>query len=1198
MNKYKFLSGLFAVFFLLFSASLASAATVTVCSSGCDYTTIQAAINAANPDDTINVAAGTYTEQININKPLTLSGAGSALTHTVSPNPLTMTVYDTFGYQSPTARYISHRGTNIPVVRIAASNVIFQGFHIDLNDQTFLDVKGSYPTVWSKAVAILIDHVETVPGIPDTFTGITIQNNKIDGLKFGDKGDGIKALGNPTAIVQNNIIYGYGESSVSAQGVDSPVRAAYYPKLTVKNNVIYGGSSSRPSGHYFFAIGYWSGGSGLAEGNTIYSYPSDDSAVLNCWTPNPCSFINNIVTTDGGSVGGWGAQLIESSDLTFSNNVIEKQSLAAGIWSNPIVSITNNKIIDCIDGFVVDQQTSGSITMNFNSFSGISSGHYAVKVGGPTDADSGTTWGTWYGESTITVNAKNNWWGSNTGPTHSSNPTGTGDKVSDNVDFTPWTTVSEVWVDDNYCALCANGGHTWHYDAYNKIQDGINVVPSGGTVNVAPGTYDEQVVVGKSLTIRGVGDTTIIKPSSDSKLTTILDGYYGGGTKQIAGIVVANAGGVASVIVENLKVDGSSITAKPADADYVAGIFYRETGGNINSVTVRDVTVGSTGTAVRGYGIYLSAVVSAVNVEVKDSTITNYDKNGINAHGNKLTVNIYHNTITGRGPLPTGDEVQNGILIMDGAVGVVNSNTISNMAYTPETWWSAGIMFFDSSGSARGNTITNCQIGVIYQDGSGTARDNTVNGGTVGLIGLWAQYNKAGTWTASFVENKVSGIHDSTVLGLDGGAIGAQAWNSGVSLTVTIDDNNLIGSSTSADGIYIGDIPDFGPAGSITTLITNNIVSGWEHGIHIVSPVTSATITGNSIKNNVGVISGIHIDPAVDATKITANQNSIVGNYVYGIFNGGTGVLNAENNWWGSSTGPGPVGPGTGDKVSDNVDFDPWLQYLLFLSSPENRPYDNPYDAKKILVDLSTSIEAEKIEYSTDGGIKFKTLCKNCDSYSNKLTFSEGANSLIVKATFFGSETDSEIVNFYVDSKKPKITKQYPSDKKYTNGTFYVVYTEDNLKQVSLYYKGIDELDYQHVTRTDCPAGKNKQCNFFVNLAAYEGEKINYKFVVENHAAETSSKTYTETVDTILPAITINSPTNTIYHSRIPLDIIVTEDVKLEYSDNGGRFVTLCSSCHVLNVRRSFGIGSHVLTIRATDKAGNTDIESVEFTVA
>jgi len=78
-------SGLFALtlgftfitilLFWLATGTQAKANTViTVCASGCDYTTIAAAVTAAANGDTILIGAGTYTENITITKVLTLQG--------------------------------------------------------------------------------------------------------------------------------------------------------------------------------------------------------------------------------------------------------------------------------------------------------------------------------------------------------------------------------------------------------------------------------------------------------------------------------------------------------------------------------------------------------------------------------------------------------------------------------------------------------------------------------------------------------------------------------------------------------------------------------------------------------------------------------------------------------------------------------------------------------------------------------------------------------------------------------------------------------------------------------------------------------------------------------------------------------------------------------------------------------------------
>ena len=68
---------LLAAVALAFSSVTASAETITVCASGCDYTSINAAIGAASDGDVIQLAAQTYFEgeQIDtLGKGITLRG--------------------------------------------------------------------------------------------------------------------------------------------------------------------------------------------------------------------------------------------------------------------------------------------------------------------------------------------------------------------------------------------------------------------------------------------------------------------------------------------------------------------------------------------------------------------------------------------------------------------------------------------------------------------------------------------------------------------------------------------------------------------------------------------------------------------------------------------------------------------------------------------------------------------------------------------------------------------------------------------------------------------------------------------------------------------------------------------------------------------------------------------------------------------
>lgn len=69
-------SGLAAAAPMFMNQTAYAATTISVCSSGCDYTTVQDAVSNAQPGDTVTLEDGTYTlaTTLYINKPLTLTG--------------------------------------------------------------------------------------------------------------------------------------------------------------------------------------------------------------------------------------------------------------------------------------------------------------------------------------------------------------------------------------------------------------------------------------------------------------------------------------------------------------------------------------------------------------------------------------------------------------------------------------------------------------------------------------------------------------------------------------------------------------------------------------------------------------------------------------------------------------------------------------------------------------------------------------------------------------------------------------------------------------------------------------------------------------------------------------------------------------------------------------------------------------------
>jgi hypothetical protein len=271
-----------------------------------------------------------------------------------------------------------------------------------------------------------------------------------------------------------------------------------------------------------------------------------------------------------------------------------------------------------------------------------------------------------------------------------------------------------------------------------------------------------------------------------------------------------------------------------------------------------------------------------------------------------------------------------GALTIDGADVTVDGFTILGFDGTPSTLASSNLYV---TGTPDTVTITNNRIKV-------GAIDTTSSNGDDGF-GLLTTYN-----TSSDVENVTMTGNIIEPANAEGGR--AFYVNPGVK-DFTFTNNEITGKfartaiTQAKNGIVEANtLMGVGPAGSRSagfgtwgypdpmiyghTTFRDNTISGVGKGIAIFE--TNDVIVENNffLDNGVAVWIGEAVPLTFDLSTIHVEKNSIVNSDTFGIQNAlSSGPVDGELNWWDSSTGPSGVGPGSGDSVSNDVDFTPWL---------------------------------------------------------------------------------------------------------------------------------------------------------------------------------------------------------------------------------------------------------------------------------
>ncbi len=382
---------------------------------------------------------------------------------------------------------------------------------------------------------------------------------------------------------------------------------------------------------------------------------------------------------------------------------------------------------------------------------------------------------------------------------------------------------------------------------YSSIQTAVNSVPAGSTIKICPGTYGEQVLITKKLTLIGVAanglsagtaagqnNPTIVSPAGGVAVNA-NDLYDNSGIA--AQIAVVTPSGVSPIVVSisNITVDGSNNQIAGCAPDLV-GIYYQNASGTINHVVTRFQELPSgLGGCQSGLGVFVESGYSSGGTSVttiENSSVHDYQKNGITADGSGTVSTITGNFVVGQGATPV--IAQNGIQVSDGANGSVKNNTVTDDVYVnPEggPYYSAsGILLYDSGGTAVSNltvsenTVSNTQGGIVtYGDSLGTADYNTITSNKVTTtpaagpylldgIDLCSNHNTATSNTV--LNSSGSGIH-----------IDSQCTES----TGPSGNNTTVSTSTvneACAGVLTGNGTDSGQSGTVTYNVLQTVQAG------------------------------------------------------------------------------------------------------------------------------------------------------------------------------------------------------------------------------------------------------------------------------------------------------------------------------------------------------------------------------------
>ena len=313
------------------------------------------------------------------------------------------------------------------------------------------------------------------------------------------------------------------------------------------------------------------------------------------------------------------------------------------------------------------------------------------------------------------------------------------------------------------------------------------------------------------------------------------------------------------------------------------------------------------------------------NVTVKRLTVTNGPLHGIQV-GSAASVNLTNIVISDNNILINNNA---GILTNHGASMTINNNTIKDNGLGSGFNRVGIVLYPHGITNISENTIVHNGTDGIFARGSDTGliiENNAIENYTnSGITLAWDERNVS--IIGNLIKNCGTGSFDE-----QGGIVITQ------SMAEVIKDNTI--KDCKYSGIFWGWVPTTGSPPPQILITGNKIKNSLRDAVYLFSqgpggfippdifplePVIKGNTLSDSGRSGVFVSNFYYYGPG--NANPTINENIITGNQ-WGVFNETGQIVNAVNNWWGSSSGPYHLllnPDGTGDPVSDRVDFITWL---------------------------------------------------------------------------------------------------------------------------------------------------------------------------------------------------------------------------------------------------------------------------------